>query len=720
VPGGPHYASVLRQYELVERIRRYDPDADEALINRAYVFSMQAHGSQKRASGDPYYSHPIEVAGILTDLHLDDETIATAILHDTIEDTVATHEQIERLFGANVARMVDGVTKLSKIEAQSENERAAENLRKFLLAMSDDIRVLLVKLADRLHNMRTLHFIPNPDKRRRIARETLDIYAPLAERIGMYEFMKEMQTLAFKELEPEAFESITKRLEQMQEGGGDRIARIASGLTLLLGRHGIQTEVSGREKHPYSIWRKMTERHINFEQLSDVMAFRVIVADAEQCYRALGLVHQRWPMVPGRFKDYVSTPKRNGYRSLHTSVIHNEKARIEIQIRSESMHAQAEYGYAAHWAYKQHLPVDPMNGRTSWIRDLVEILDHAESPEELLEHTRMAMYQDRIFAFTPTGELIQLPKGSTPIDFAYAVHTSLGNQVVGAKVNGRLVPLRTPIQNGDQVQILKSAAQQPQPEWLSFVVTGKARAALRRAIRIKEREDTIAIGRKFYAGIVAGLPAALGPDALSNALRRLNIDDETALMEAIARRAIDDASVSEALMPGGGDFARLRARPLQQRDAVSIRGLTPGVAYRLGDCCHPVPGDRIVGLRRPDAPVEVHAIDCAALAESTENADWVDLAWGDRSDGGTARLSVVLRNLAGALGEMASIFGSHDANILNLSLIHRDASFHTFVVDLEVHDLAHLMRILAALRVGALVSSAERVRIGDDEKWEAA
>ena len=711
---------MLRQYELVERVRRYDPDADEELINRAYVFSMQAHGSQKRASGDPYFSHPIEVAGILTDLHLDDETIATAILHDTIEDTVATHEQIERLFGPNVARLVDGVTKLSKIEAQSENERAAENLRKFLMAMSDDIRVLLVKLADRLHNMRTLHHIPNPDKRRRIARETMDIYAPLAERIGMYEFMKEMQTLAFKELEPEAYESITRRLAQLQEGGGDRIVRIASGLTLLLGRHGIQAEVTGREKHPYSIWRKMTERHISFEQLSDVMAFRVVLADGEQCYRALGLIHQRWPMVPGRFKDYISTPKRNGYRSLHTSVIHNEKARIEIQIRSDAMHAQAEFGYAAHWAYKQGMPADPLGSKVSWIRDLVEILDHAESPEELLEHTRMAMYQDRIFAFTPTGELIQLPKGSTPIDFAYAVHTNLGDQVVGAKVNGRLVPLRTPIQNGDQVQILKSAGQHPQPEWLNYVVTGKARAALRRFVRHKELEETVALGRKFYDEIVAGLPAPLGPDALAQALKRLHVATEAALMEAIARRTIDDVAVAEALMPGAGGAGVRVSRPVPHRDAVSIKGLTAGVAFRLADCCHPVPGDRIVGLRRPDAPVEVHAIDCPTLAAGTDDADWVDLAWGEKSDGGTARLSVILRNEPGALGAMAGIFGTHSANILNLSLVHRDGSFHTFLVDLEVHDLAHLMRILAALRAAEAISSAERVRTGEEERWEAA
>ena len=311
---------MLRQYELLEKVRAYDPDADEAMINRAYVFSMKAHGNQKRASGDLYYSHPIEVAGILTDLHLDDETIVTAILHDTIEDTVATPEEIEKAFGKNVARLVDGVTKLSKIEAQSESHRAAENLRKFLLAMSGDIRVLLVKLADRLHNMRTLHFIPDGDKRRRIARETMDIYAPLAERIGMYEFMTEMQTLAFRELEPDASASVAKRLAQLHKGGGGLIERIGRGLAAHLEASGVEAEVQGREKHPYSIWRKMAERHVSFEQLSDIMAFRAVVGSVEECYRTLGIIHARWPMVPGRFKDFISTPKRNGYRSLHTSV----------------------------------------------------------------------------------------------------------------------------------------------------------------------------------------------------------------------------------------------------------------------------------------------------------------------------------------------------------------------------------------------------------------
>jgi guanosine-3',5'-bis(diphosphate) 3'-pyrophosphohydrolase len=706
----PHQGAVLRQYELVDRVLDYDPDADEAMLNRAYVFSMQAHGSQKRASGDPYFSHPIEVAGILTDLHLDAETIATAILHDTIEDTVATPEEIERLFGPSVARLVDGVTKLSKIEAQTENERAAENLRKFLLAMSDDIRVLLVKLADRLHNMRTLHHIAKPEKRRRIAKETMDIYAPLAERIGMYEFMREMQSLAFEQLEPEASESINLRLEQLKKGDGDRIAKIASGLKLVLSRAGVEADISGREKHPYSIFRKMSERHISFEQLSDVMAFRAIVATEEDCYRTLGIIHRRWPMVPGRFKDYISTPKRNGYRSLHTSVIHADSARIEIQIRTADMHAQAEFGLAAHWAYKQQ--INGSDTQVSWIRDLVEILDTAESPEELLEHTRMAMYTDRIFAFTPKGELIQLPKGATSIDFAYAVHTDLGDQAVGAKVNGRVVPLSTVIENGDQVQILRSKGQSPQPQWLNVATTGKALAAIRRHLRHKERVEQVALGETLYADIVTRLPAQIGTDALTLALKRLKLPDESSLMVAIARRTLSDAAVMEALMPGsaGADVTHALA---PQSSAISIKGLTPGVAYDLATCCHPVPGDRIVGLRRPDEGIEVHAIDCRVLAELAERSenetDWVDVAWGDETEGAVARISVMVKNEPGSLGIVSTIIGGHKANIINLRLDTRDKSFHTNEIDVEVHDVQQLMRLMAGLRAADAVHTVERV-----------
>ena len=701
---------MLRQYELVERVKRYDPEADEAMINRAYVFSVQKHGSQKRASGDPYFSHPIEVAGILTDFNLDDQTIVTALLHDTIEDTLVTYDEIESAFGRDVARMVDGVTKLSKIEAMSENERAAENLRKFLLAMSDDIRVLLVKLADRLHNMRTLHFIKNEAKRRRIARETMDIYAPLAERIGMYDFMREMQLLAFRELEPEAYDSITRRLEHLKEGGHDKVDRIGAELQLLLGGNDLSVTVSGREKHPYSIWRKMQERHISFEQLTDVMAFRVITDSTEDCYRALGIIHQTFKMVPGRFKDYISTPKRNGYRSLHTTVIHQDNARIEVQIRSRAMHSDAELGLAAHWAYKQK--GDATDHHAAWLRDLVEILEQSQDADELLEHTRMAMYQDRIFAFTPKGELHQLPKGSTPVDFAYAVHTSLGNQTVGAKVNGRVVPLRTSLDNGDQVEILKSEGQEPQPGWLSFAITGKARAAIRRFIRQKQRGEEIKLGEKLYEEIIGRFPAdlasELGDKALNAALKRLKLEDRAALMVAIATHRVLDHEVMEALVPGSTSAQGMEEAHPRQHEPVSIRGLTPGIAYNLGDCCHPVPGDRIVGVRRTGEPIEVHTIDCRSL-EVEQDDDWVDLSWDSKSKGGTARLSVIVKNQPGALAAVANVFGATKANILNLQLVNREGPFHTDIIDLEVADAQHLMRILSALRAIDVVVQADRV-----------
>ncbi|MDO7834766.1 bifunctional (p)ppGpp synthetase/guanosine-3',5'-bis(diphosphate) 3'-pyrophosphohydrolase [Sphingobium sp. HBC34] len=701
---------MLRQYELVERVKRYDPDADEAMINRAYVFSVQKHGSQKRASGDPYFSHPIEVAGILTDFNLDDQTIVTALLHDTIEDTLVTYEEIEAAFGKDVARMVDGVTKLSKIEAMSENERAAENLRKFLLAMSDDIRVLLVKLADRLHNMRTLHFIKNPDKRRRIARETMDIYAPLAERIGMYDFMREMQLLAFREIEPEAYDSITRRLEQLKEGGHDKVDRIGAELQLLLAGKGMSVSVSGREKHPYSIWKKMQERHISFEQLTDVMAFRVITQNQEDCYRALGIIHQTFKMVPGRFKDYISTPKRNGYQSLHTTVIHQDNARIEVQIRSRDMHNDAELGLAAHWAYKQK--GDATDHHAAWLRDLVEILEQSQDADELLEHTRMAMYQDRIFAFSPKGELHQMPKGSTTVDFAYAVHTSLGNQTVGAKVNGRVVPLRTTLENGDQVEILKSVGQEPQPGWLTFAITGKARAAIRRYIRQKQRGEEIKLGEKLYEEIVGrfspDLAKELGDKALTAALKRLKLEDRASLMVAIATHRLLDSEVMEALMPGSTSAQGVEEAHPRQHEPVSIRGLTPGIAYHLSDCCHPVPGDRIVGVRRTGEPIEVHTIDCRSL-EVEQDDDWVDLAWDSKSKGGTARLSVIVKNQPGALAAVANVFGATKANILNLQLVNREGPFHTDIIDLEVADAQHLNRILSALRAIDVVVQADRV-----------
>ena len=697
---------MLRQYELVERVIAYDPDADEAILNRAYVYTVQKHGTQKRASGDPYFSHPVEVAGLMTELRLDQATIVTALLHDTLEDTLATIDEIERYFGPEIARLVDGVTKLSKIEAMTESERAAENLRKFFLAMSEDLRVLLVKLADRLHNMRTLHFIKSEDKRRRIARETMDIYAPLAERVGMYEYMREMQLLAFEQLEPEAYATIAGRLAQIRDQEGGQVDAIALSIKQALAEAGLKVEVSGREKHPYSIWKKMEERHVSFEQITDIMAFRVLTDSVEDCYRAIGVLHTTWQMIPGRFKDYISTPKANGYRSLHTALIYENSMRMEVQVRTREMHRLNEYGLAAHWAYKQG---DRPDGPVGWLRDLIEIVDASHDAEELLEHTKLAIYQDRIFAFTPKGALHQLPKGSTPVDFAYAVHTDLGNSAVGAKINGRHMPLRTPLANGDVVEIIRSRTSTPQLSWLGFVVTGKARAAIRRAVRARERQEVAAIGRKLYDEITARLPAKIGKKALQQAVKRLDLASEEDLMAAIGLAKLSDRQVMEALVPGStADLPDEAGLWPKQERAISIRGLTPGMGFRLAECCHPVPGDRIVGLRQPGIGVEVHAIDCLQLANGVD-ADWLDLSWGERSGGALGRLRMVLYNRPGTLAEVTGIFASNRANVTNLHMVQRDEPFGTYEVDLEVHDLAHLTRIISALRASDAVAEASRI-----------
>jgi len=696
---------MLRQYELVERVKEYDPDADEALLNRAYVYTVQKHGTQKRASGDPYFSHPVEVAGLMTDLKLDQETIITALLHDTVEDTLATIDEVEDLFGEDVARLVDGVTKLSKIEAMPENERAAENLRKFLLAMSEDIRVLLVKLGDRLHNMRTLHFIKSPEKRQRIARETMDIYAPLAERVGMYEYMREMQMLAFEQLEPEAYATITGRLAQIRSADGGQVDAIALAIKQALAEAELKVEVSGREKHPYSIWRKMAERHVSFEQVTDIMAFRVIAESDADCYRALGVLHTTWQFIPGRFKDYISTPKNNGYRSLHTSLIYENSMRVEVQLRTKNMHRTNEFGLAAHWAYKQG---DRPDGQVGWLRDLIEIVDASHDAEELLEHTRMAVYQDRIFAFTPKGALFQLPKGATPVDFAFAVHTNLGAQTVGAKINGRHMPLRTVLNNGDVVEIIKGKNAAPQMSWLGFVNTGKARASIRRSVRLKEREEVAALGRKLFDEIVLRVPAKIGKKAVRDAVKRLELEDEDELMYVIGANKLGDHAVMEALVPGSTAGLEATEDAPTQDKSISIRGLTPGVGFHLAECCHPVPGDRIVGLRKTDAPVEVHTIDCLELASGID-ADWIDLNWGKRSHGAVGLLRVILYDRPGTLAEMAGIFAQNHANVVALSQVQKDHPFSTYEAELDVADVAHLTRILSALRASDAVAQAERL-----------
>ena len=571
--------------------------------------------------------------------------------------------------------------------------------------MSEDLRVLLVKLADRLHNMRTLHFVRSRDKRRRIARETMDIYAPLAERVGMYEYMREMQLLAFEQLEPEAYATITGRLAQIRSQDGGQVDAIALAIKQALAEAGLSVKVWGREKHPYSIWKKMAERHVTFEQITDIMAFRVLTENDADCYQALGVLHRHWQMIPGRFKDYISTPKANGYRSLHTALIYENSMRMEVQIRTRDMHRTNEFGLAAHWAYKQGGQPD---GEVGWLRDLIEIVDTSHDADELLEHTKLAIYQDRIFAFTPKGALHQLPKGSTPIDFAYSVHTDLGNAAVGARINGRHMPLRTVLANGDVVEIIKSSTSEPRLSWLAFVVTGKARAAIRRAVRAKERQEVAAIGRKLFEEIADKLPSRIGRKAIDAAVKRLALKDEEDLMVAIGSAKLGDREVMEALVPGSGAGLPPDAEWPKRERAISIKGLTPGMAFHLADCCHPVPGDRIVGLRQPGKGVEVHTIDCMSLASGVD-VDWLDLSWGRRTTGATGRLRTLLYNRPGTLAEVTGIIARAHANIARLKMTQRDELFGTYEIDLEVNDLAHLTRLVGALRASDAVAEAERI-----------
>jgi GTP pyrophosphokinase len=715
---------MIRQFQLVETVKSYDPGADEDALNRAYVFSMKAHGSQERASGDPYFSHPLEVANILTKMKLDGASIITALLHDTVEDTEATLDEIELLFGKEIARLVDGVTKLSRIELQSDHSKHAENFRKLVLAMSEDIRVLLVKLADRLHNMQTLNHIRDVDKRTRIARETLEIYAPLSERIGMHQMKDELENLAFAQLHPEARDSILQRLTFLRESGQPRVDRIIAELKRTLKEEGVDAVVSGREKAPYSIWRKMQRKNVPFEQLSDIMAFRIVVDGIPECYRALGVLHSAYSMVPGRFKDFISTPKPNGYRSLHTGILGPEKQRIEIQIRTREMHETAELGVAAHWRYKEGGPA--MDGRQyRWLRELLDILEHAAGPEDFLEHTKLEMFQDQVFCFTPKGDLIALPRGATPVDFAYAVHSEVGNTTVGAKINGRHMPLRTQLHNGDQVEIVTSRAQTPSPTWERFVVTGKARACIRRFIRTQQRAQYIELGRAILQKAFKQDGYDFSEKALDGVLKKFHCESVDDLFASVGEGLQTEREVMNAVFPGSqtgksrsGKIVPLGARRTRgdkhKNHAVPITGLIPGMAVHFAGCCHPLPGDRIVGIVTTGKGVTIHTIDCETLESFAESPErWLDVSWnlGPEGDGShVGRLHVVLANGPGNLGSMSTVIGRANGNISNLKITSRSVDFFELMVDVEVSDVRHLTNIIAALRATPVVNSVERAR----------
>ncbi len=736
---------MMRQYELVEHVQKYKPDVNESLLNKAYVYAMQKHGKQKRANGDPYISHPLEVAAILTDMRLDEATIAVALLHDTIEDTTATRDEIDELFGEEIGELVEGLTKLKKLDLVSKRAKQAENLRKLLLAVSDDVRVLLVKLADRLHNMRTLEWVP-PEKRARIAEETMDIYAPLAGRMGMQDMRDELEELSFRHINAEAYETITRRLEELSGKNRGLIRKIEAELADLFDEHGLKATVTGRRKKPYSVFRKMQSKSLSFEQLSDVYGFRIIVDSIADCYRALGIVHTRWSVVPGRFKDYISTPKQNDYQSIHTTIIGPSRQRVETQIRTARMHEIAEYGVAAHTIYKdgsttekRGLPHD--SNAYSWLRRTIEQLSQGDNPEEFLEHTKLELFHDQVFCFTPKGQLIALPRGATPIDFAYAVHTDIGDTTVGAKINGRIMPLVTQLKNGDEVEIIRSGVQVPPPAWEEIVVTGKARAAIRRATRAAVRKQYAGLGYRILERTFARSGKGFSRDELRPVLHRLGFRDVEDAIAAVGRGELASKDVMTAIHPdhqperstvkqsvaddgwfnlrsAAGMIFRVPGRSRRDRknrslqDALPIRGAGKDLPVSFG-AAGAVPGDRIVGIMERGKGITIYPIQSPMLTQFDDEPErWIDVRWDIDESGDQrfhAKLSLNAINEPGTLAEVAQSIAASDTNIRNLSMVRVADDFTEMMVDLEVWDLKHLNKLIGDLRRLSCVSTVSRL-----------
>ena len=743
---------MMRQYELVECVQRYKPEVNEALLNKAYVYAMQKHGHQKRASGDPYFSHPLEVAAIITDMRLDEATIAIALLHDTIEDTDATRNEIDEVFGSEIGKLVDGLTKLGKLDLVSRKAEQAENLRKLLLAISQDVRVLLVKLADRLHNMRTLDHVP-PEKRRRIAEETMEIYAPLAGRMGMQDMREELEKLAFMHMNPAACHAVTARLEDLLEQNRDVIGKIESALEDLFAKRDIKAQVTSRQKKPFSVFRKMEAKTLSFEQLSDIFGFRVIVDSVEDCYGALCAINTSWSMVPGRFKDYISTPKQNDYRSIHTTIVGPSRQRVELQIRTREMHQIAEYGVAAHSIYKDFNgaakkvsnAVSKDTNAYAWLRRTIEALSEGDNPEDFLENTKLELFQDQVFCFTPKGRLIALPRGATPIDFAYAVHTEVGDSCVGAKVNGRVMPLVTELKNGDEVEIVRSANQAPPTAWESIVVTGKARSAIRRASKTAMQKQFSGLGSRILERAFERSGHKFKPDFLKPVLHRLARKDVEDVLAAVGHGELTSPEVLKAVHPGHKDEraaprpgsrdegwfnlrnaagmlfqipGRRRRRNRKSKGekdnetAVPIRGISGDLPVSFAPE-GAVPGDRIVGILQPGAGITIYPIQSPALTAFDDQPErWIDVRWdidGTTRERFPARISVVAINEPGSLANIAQAIASNDANIHMLSMLNTAPDFTEMMIDLEVWDLKHLNRLIFQLREDDSVSDAKRV-----------
>ncbi|SFK13966.1 RelA/SpoT family protein [Celeribacter neptunius] len=694
--------------DLIALVRNYNPKTNADLIRDAYAYGREMHEGQFRRSGEPYFTHPVAVAAILTEQALDDATIITALLHDTIEDTRASYSEVSRRFGEEVAELVDGVTKLTNLQLSSTETKQAENFRKLFMAMSRDLRVILVKLADRLHNMRTIKSM-RPEKQLQKARETMDIFAPLAGRMGMQWMREELEDLSFRVINPEARNSIIRRFILLQRETGDVIHKITNDIRAELDKEGIDADVFGRAKKPYSIWRKMEEKQQSFSRLSDIYGFRVITRSEMDCYRVLGVIHQRWRAVPTRFKDYISQPKSNGYRSIHTTVSGRDGKRVEVQIRTRQMHEVAESGVAAHWSYRDGVraqnpfAVDP----AKWLAQLSERFETAEDHSEFLEHVKLEMYSDKVFTFTPKGEVVSLPKGATPLDYAYAIHTRIGDSCVGAKVDGIRVPLWTRLKNGQAVEILTAEGQRPQATWLDIVVTGRAKAAIRKSLREEDRERFVKLGRELARVAFEHVGKKASEKALATAAKQLSLAGTEELLARLGSAELTASDVVRTVYP----------ELVRESDTIdanrAVLGLSEGESYNRAQCCQPVPGERIVGITYRGKGVVIHAIDCPALEEvEGESNRWVDLQWhaGPHAADHTVSLDITISNDTGVLGRICTLIGEQKANIADLNFIDRTPDFYRLIVDVDLRDVEHLHAVMLALEAESEVARVRRYR----------
>jgi guanosine-3',5'-bis(diphosphate) 3'-pyrophosphohydrolase len=716
---------MIRFEDLLERVRRYSPEADLELLRRAYVFSALEHKGQVRHSGEPYLVHPMEVANILADMKLDAVCIAAGLLHDVVEDTLTTPERIREKFGEDVAHIVEGVTKIGAIPFSSSEERQAENFRKMLLAMVDDIRVILVKLADRLHNMRTLQHIPE-DRRLRVAQETIDIYAPIANRLGMSRIKNELEELSFRYLEPSAYESLRTKVEAKRQPMEGLIESLTAAIRTKLDEAQVPViSIDGRLKRLYSIWLKLKRQKIDFEQVYDFVALRIVTPSVKDSYAALGIIHQTWSPVPGRIKDFIAIPRPNGYQSLHTSVISERGFPFEVQIRTEEMHRLAEEGIAAHWKYKEgRVGAGRDEQYFQWLRQLLEWQQEVRDPQEFLANLRIDLYPEEVYTFTPRGAVKVLPKGATAIDFAYAIHTDVGHQCVGARVNGRMVPLRTRLQNGDIVEIVRNASHKPSRDWLAFAVTSRARNKIKHLIQSEEKERAIELGRRVFDKEARrfGLnPAKLiESDAWSNLTTQFSVPKPDDVLAQIGYGKLSPRQILDALVPPEQlkeqapehpvvSAVKRVLRPGASPDRIKVRGADDLMVFRAR-CCNPIRGEKIVGYITRGKGVSVHSANCANVVNLMYDPERrIDVEWDKGTDAApyTVRLTMEVEDRKGILAELSAKIAGINTNITNMEATTGDRRGR-IEMTIEIKDVKHLEKVIKSIRGVEGVLDVER------------